>query len=79
MALSSQTFSVNHVFTRGEVLCLREEDVVTNCFGNLKKITKIYVQRNDINGKAFACFYQEFGNDSKMSNSVQEGEPIHTV
>jgi len=51
---------------------LKVGDLLPNCFGKMKKITNIYYKGLDINGKMYACFYQEFTETSTMSNSVKE-------
>lgn len=53
---------------------LKVGDFLPNCFGEMKKVTSIHYKGFDVNGKFFACFYQEFGDTSTMSNSIKEGE-----
>lgn len=60
--------------TKEQVSNLKVGDLFPNCFGEMKKIVSIHHKGYDINGKYFACFYQEFGESSTMSNSAKEGE-----
>jgi hypothetical protein len=76
---SHKMYSVDHVFTRGDVLSLRVGDCLTNVFGDITPITSIYAQENAVDGTAFCCFYQAYGENATMSNSVSEGEAIHTL
>lgn len=64
---------MNQPISRQEIENMKVGDYFPNIFGKLKKITNIYAKQEDTNGKLFCCFYQEFGKDSKMSNSVKEG------
>ena len=80
MALFTRSFSVDHVFTRDDVLSIREGDILANCFGRCEMVTSITYRGVDINGRAFVGFYQTFGEGGGgMSNSVKEGEAVVTV
>ncbi len=65
--------------TRAEVESLAVGDEVLDCFGNLRRVVDIHARRDDVSGKLFACFYQDFGNGSTISGSIKEGEPVMTV
>lgn len=65
--------------TREHIVNLKVNDVVIDCFGTLKLINEIYGRGFDVNGKAYICFYTDFGGTSKMSASYKEGEIVrHT-
>jgi len=70
---------MTYQMTRQQIESLQIGDLLPNCFGEMKPITEIYHKGEDINGKLFACFYQEFGKDATMSNSAKEGEPIFII
>lgn len=59
--------------TREDVQNLQVGDVVPDCFGRDRKVTRIHAQRDDINGRAFVCLYTEMDNGS-ISGSFKEGE-----
>lgn len=66
--------------TRADILALRVGDLAPNCFGKLARVTEIHAQQDDIKGKAFVCYYIEFGdNGSTMSGSLKEDETLATV
>lgn len=67
------------IWTREEVENLAVGDIVENVFNKPMKITRIHARGISIYDKAYACFYQEFGPGSHMSNSVGEGEAIVTL
>jgi hypothetical protein len=52
-----------------------------NCFGEYKTVTSILSGGDDVNGKAYKVFYQQFGahETTLMSHSIKEGEKILTV
>lgn len=60
--------------TREYVMSLKVGDMAPDCFGKLAKVTSVYAQRDDINGKAFVCYYTAFGETSTISASLKEGE-----
>jgi hypothetical protein len=64
---------------RAEIEALKEGDLAPDCFGNWRRITKIYARGADVNGKAYVCYYTEFGPTSSISNSLKEGEINRTV
>jgi hypothetical protein len=65
-----------YIPSRSEIEALKEGGLAPDCFGNWKQITKIYGRGHDVNGKAYVCYYTEFGPTSSISNSLKEGE-IH--
>jgi hypothetical protein len=72
---------ISTIPTRTEVENLQVGDMVMNCFKQYKKVVEIYGEGYDVNGKAFKCFYQEFGTNegTKMSHSIKENEQIITI
>jgi hypothetical protein len=67
-----------YIPTRSEIEALKEGDLAPDCFGQWRRVTKIF-SRGDDNGKAFVCFYTEFGPGASISNSLKEGEINRTV
>ena len=65
--------------TRAEIEVLKEGDLAPDCFGNWRRVTKVYSRGDDVNGKAYVCFYTEFGPGASISNSLKEGEINRTV
>jgi hypothetical protein len=65
--------------TRSEIESLKEGDLAPDCFGNWRRVTRIYARGNDVNGKAYICYYTEFGTGASISNSLKEGEINRTV
>jgi hypothetical protein len=46
-------------------------------FGKLMPITSIHAKQiRSKDGKMFMCFYQKFGIDATMSNSIHEGQSV---
>lgn len=65
------------VVTKEFVQNLKVGDIIPNVFGKLKPITQIFHKGvSEKDGKWFACFYQEFSQDSTMSHSIREGQSI---
>lgn len=73
--------TISKVPTRTEVENLQVGDLVMNCFGQFKEVTSIVSGGDDVNGKAYKVFYQQFGSSetTRMSHSIKEGEKILTV
>jgi hypothetical protein len=65
--------------TRSEIQALREDDQAPDCFGHWRRVTKIYARGDDVNGKAYVCYYTEFGPGASISNSLKEGRINRTV
>jgi hypothetical protein len=65
--------------TRAEIEALKEGDKAPDCFGHLRKITRIYSRGDDLNGRAYVCYYTEFGPGASISNSLKEAEINRTV
>lgn len=65
--------------TRQDVLDLKVGDLAPNCFGRMAKVTSIYAQKDDVHGKAFVCFYTEWGTNATMSHSIKEDETVATI
>lgn len=68
-----------YIPTRSEIEALKEGDLAPDCFGNWRLVTRIYARGGDINGKAYICYYTEFGPTSSISNSLKECELNRTV
>lgn len=65
--------------TKKQIEDLKVGDLFPNVFGKMKKITDITYKGYDVNGKYFACFKQEFGETSTMSNSCKEDQSINIL
>lgn len=65
--------------TREQVQALTVGDLAPDCFGRWAKVTRVYGQQDDMSGKAFVCYYTEFGEHSTVSNSMKEGEVCLTT
>jgi hypothetical protein len=65
--------------TRAEIEALKEGDPAPDCFGNWRPVTKIYARGDDVKGKAYVCYYTEFGPGASISNSLKEAELHRTV
>jgi hypothetical protein len=59
-----------------QVQDLKIGDFLPNVFGEMKEVVEIHHKGFDIHGKYFACFYQQFSDSSRMSNSIKEGEKM---
>ena len=68
-----------YIPTRAEIEALQEGDLAPDCFGHWKRVTRIFARGNDVNGKAFVCYYTELGHGASISNSLQEGKINRTV
>lgn len=70
--------------TRNEVLSLKVGDVVQFHINGTswqpRKVVEITAQRvSEYHGKAFVCFYTEFGPTSQISGSCSEGDDTFTL
>jgi hypothetical protein len=54
---------------------LADGSVVSNPLGYPEPITRI-TERGTFGGRRYAFFYQKFGSNGEMQNSVTEGEPV---
>jgi hypothetical protein len=68
-----------YIPTRDEVLALKEGDLAPNCFGEWRAVTRVYAKGFDVEGRAYVCFYTEFGGTSRISGSLKEGKINRTV
>jgi hypothetical protein len=68
-----------YIPTRSEIEALKEGDLAPDCFGQWRRVTRIYARGDDVNGKAYVCFYTEFGQNASITNSLKEGEINRTV
>ena len=65
--------------TRAEIEALKEGCFAPDCFGKWRKVTRVYARGMDVHGRAYVCYYTEFGPTSSISNSLKEGELHRTV
>jgi hypothetical protein len=79
--MTTTTISKGQVATKSDIDNLMIGDIVPNCFGEMAEITKIHHKGIDINGNAFACFYQRFGSGdgANISNTIRESESVFTI
>jgi hypothetical protein len=68
-----------YIPTRSEIETIKESDQAPDCFGHWRRVNRIYARGNDLNGKAYVCYYTEFGLGASISNSLKEGEINRTV
>jgi hypothetical protein len=68
-----------YIPTRTEIEALKEGDLAPDCFGKWRLVTKVYAKGHDVKGKAYVCYYTEFGPGASISNSLKEGEINRTV
>lgn len=67
----------NTIVTAEMINDLSAGDYCLNVFGQLRQITRITGKGiSEKTGKSYACFYQEFGEKSEMSHSMNEGEKV---
>ena len=62
-----------------DVLNLKVGDLAPDCFGEEKPITSIFARGFDVTGRAYVCYYTEFGARGSVSNSLKEGEIPRTL
>ena len=60
-----------------QVQDLKVGDFLPNVFGEMKEVVEIHHKGFDVNGKFFACFYQQFSDSSRMSNSIKEDRELY--
>ena len=65
--------------SRDYVQNLQVGDHTLNCFGKLAEVVSIHGRGNDLNGKAYVCFYTKMSETSSVSGSLKEGELVRTV
>jgi hypothetical protein len=65
--------------SREDVLGLEVGDLALDCFQKYQKVTEIYGRGDDVSGRAYVCFYTDFGGGSQMSGSYKEGKLVRTV
>ena len=68
-----------YIPTRAEIQSLEVGDLAPDCFGQWRLVTRIFGRGHDVKGKAYVCYYTEFGPTSSISNSLKEGEIHRTV
>jgi hypothetical protein len=68
-----------YIPSRHYILNLKVGDLAPTSFGDYRKVVEIYAQQDDINGKAFICYYHELGEGSMMSMSIKENELVRSV
>jgi len=65
--------------TREQVQSLKVGDFALDCFGKMREVVEVYGRGDDIHGKAYVCFYTEWGLSSRISNSMKEDEILRTL
>lgn len=75
--------------TREQIQALKVGDLVRTTFdrdgftgkvregavwSNWRRVVSIHAQKDDVKGKAFVCFYLDWGNGLTVSDSAKEGE-----
>lgn len=70
---------VEWVPTRAEVIALSGGDLALNPWGKWARVVEIFGRGDDVNGKAFVCYYTDEGRGSRISNSIKEDELTITV
>lgn len=70
------SFSSSTIITKEVIDNLQVGDILPNVFGQMKAITCIFAKGIDVEGKAYACFNQQFGETSEMSHSIGEGSAV---
>lgn len=58
--------------TRDQVESLRVGDVAPDCFGGLSPVVEIFARGDDIEGRAFVCYYSSVRGTLKVSNSMKQ-------
>jgi hypothetical protein len=65
--------------TLADILGLEVGDTVLNTFGKPATVTAIYGRGNDLNGKAYVCFYAKSETGLTLSDSLKEDEVERSV
>jgi len=65
--------------TRQWVEGLRIGDMAPDCFGRLRPVVDIFARGDDIQGRAFVCYYTKFSDCSRISGSAKEGELVMSI
>jgi len=65
--------------TRDEVLSLQVGDLAPNCFGKLAEVVSIHGRGDDVNGKAFVCYYTSNGPTSSISHSMKQDRIVRDL
>lgn len=60
--------------TREDIWNLQVGDMAPSCFPEPRRVVRIYARKDDIHGKAFVCYYTEFGDGASISESAKEDE-----
>lgn len=69
-----------YVPTRKEVEAVKVGSMAPNCFGEMAEVKEVFGRGDDINGKAYVCYYTYFGKDGgSISNSLKEDELLRSV
>lgn len=68
-----------YIPTRSEIETLKEGNLAPDCFGNWRRITRIYARDDDMKGRAYICYYTKFGPGATISNSLKAGKINRTV
>jgi hypothetical protein len=65
--------------TREQVENLKEGDLAIDCFGKMRKVTRICHRGVDIHGRAFVGYYTEHGTNGSISHGMKEDTLVRTV
>lgn len=66
--------------TKEYIQSLKVGDFAPDCFGNMRKITRIFGElRPNCKGKLCINYYTEHGPTSQISNGATEGQIFHNV
>lgn len=69
-----------YVPTRKEVEAVQVGSQAPDCFGRMAEVKEVFGRGDDINGKAYVCYYTYFGsNGGSISNSLKEDELLRSV
>lgn len=70
--------------TRDEILNLKVGDMVQHIINGKamppSPVVEIYAQEiSQYHGRAYVCFYQQFGENATISGSISEGEDFYRI
>lgn len=65
--------------TRDDILSLQVGDLAPTCFGTMARVVDIFGRGDDVHGRAYVCYYTEWGTNARLSHSLSEDEIVPTV
>jgi len=68
-----------YIPTRSDILQLKTGDFILDCFGKTTEVVGEVYKGKDVNGKWFASFYTQFGDNAMCSMSMKEDELVRHV